>query len=48
MPYRRVGTTVEKKEGGKWVTVKTHPSVKKAEKHLTALNINVTAKEKSE
>jgi len=44
MPYRRVGKTVQVKKGGKWVNKKTFPSVEKAKKHLTALNINVRHK----
>lgn len=45
MPYRRRGTRVEKKEeDGRWVPVKNHPTVRQAEKQLTALNINVHKK----
>ena len=44
MPYRRVGTTVEVKKGVNWETVKKHPSVRLAEKHLMALRINVEGK----
>ena len=32
------------KKGSQWVTLKTHPTVKKAEAHLMALNINVKHK----
>ncbi len=44
MPYRRVDTKVQVKKGSQWVTLKTHPTVKKAEVHLAALQINVEHK----
>lgn len=46
MPYRRVGNRVEKYEDGRWKLVKNHESARKAQKHVTALRINVEAKEK--
>lgn len=48
MPYRLSdggdGNTVMKKEGGRWVKVKTHPTHSKALAHLRALQINVEHK----
>lgn len=44
MPYKRVGKKVFVQKGGKWVLLKEHPTVSKAKKHLTALNINVRHK----
>ena len=41
MPYRLQGKTVQVKKGGKWVNLKTHPTVKKALAHLYALRKNV-------
>ena len=46
MPYRRVDTKVQVKKTGRWETLKTHPTVKAAEKHLMALKINVKHKGK--
>lgn len=46
MPYKRVGTKVYKILGnGKLHLIKDHKTVEKARAHLTALNINVSAKE---
>ena len=45
MPYRRVDTRVQVQKHGKWETLKTHPTVRAAEKHLVALRINVEHKE---
>ena len=47
MPYRRVDTKVQVKKSGRWETLKTHPTVKKAEAHLIALRINVQHKGES-
>jgi len=44
MPYKRSGKTVYVKRGGRWVVLKSHPTVNKARKHLAALNINVRHK----
>lgn len=46
MPYKRIGKKVYKKLGnGKLHLIKEHKTVEKAQAHLTALNINVSAKE---
>ncbi len=44
MPYRRVDTQVQVKKSGRWVTLKTHSTVKKAKAHLAALHANVEHK----
>ena len=44
MPYKRVGKTVFVKKGGKWKTLKTHPTAEKAEAHRRALEANVKHK----
>lgn len=44
MPYKRQGRHIYVKKGGEWKHLKTHPSVEKAKKHLTALKINVEKK----
>jgi len=41
MPYKRKGRKVYVKRGGRWVLLKTMESVRKAEKYLQALRINV-------
>jgi hypothetical protein len=41
MPYRRVDKTIEVQKGGVWQTLKAHPTVKAAAKHLMALQLNV-------
>jgi len=41
MPYRRRGRIVEVYKNKKWRTLKIHPSIAAAVRHLTALNINV-------
>lgn len=41
MPYRRIGPVVQVQKDGRWQTLKMHPTVKRAIKHLTALRINV-------
>lgn len=41
MPYRLKGKTVQIKRGGRWVKLKTHPTVRAALRHLRALRINV-------
>lgn len=41
MPYRRVGTAVQVKRPAGWQTVKRHPTVAQAKRHVTALRINV-------
>ena len=46
MPFRAKGNVVQKKVGGKWMHLKTHPTRKRAVAHAQALGINVTAKEK--
>lgn len=46
MPYKRQGRTVYVKRGGRWVAETTHPTAAKAQAHVTALRINVEAKEK--
>lgn len=42
MPYRLSddGLAVQVKRGGRWVTLKKHPSKKAALKHLAALKLN--------
>ena len=47
MPYRRVHTTIQVLKEGRWENLKggTHRTVKEAEKHLMALQINVEGKE---
>ena len=47
MPFRlnpKNKKQVQVKRGVRWVRLKTHPSLKKARAHLTALNINVRHK----
>jgi len=46
MPYKRISSTVYKLKNREWVVVKKHPDELKAQRHLTALRINVEAKEK--
>lgn len=45
MPYRRSGTKVQVKKGGKWHTLKDYAgqknAVEKAEKYRKALEVNV-------
>lgn len=43
MPYRREGSVVYVKKNDRWEVLKRHSSAEKAQKHLTALNINVEA-----
>lgn len=44
MPYKAKGKVVYVKRGGRWVALKTHPTVRAAKAHLAALNINVRHK----
>ena len=46
MPYKREGRRVLKQVSGRWTLEKEHPTEEAAQRHLTALNINVTLPEK--
>lgn len=37
MPYRKVGLSVQVKKPIGWITIKTHKSKERADKHLGAL-----------
>jgi len=41
MPYKVIGTTVMVKKGGKWVVLKKHKTLSKAQAHMRALYANV-------
>lgn len=41
MPYKRVGKKVYVKRKSGWKLMKTHPTIKAAIAHLTALRLNV-------
>ena len=44
MPYKIEGTSVMVLRNGKWVLLKRHRTVKEAQAHLSALNINAHKK----
>jgi hypothetical protein len=46
MPYKTTGKTVWVQRDGRWRVLKTHESAAKAKRHLTALRVNVEAKER--
>jgi hypothetical protein len=41
MPYRLSGKTVQVQRAGRWVKLKSHPTVEAAQRHLRALYANV-------